>query len=206
MYDDLTTRQAAILDFIKSEIRVKGYPPAVREIGQAMGLNSPSTVHSHLMTLEQLGYIRRDQNKPRALEVLDGDISPALSLKEMVDIPILGTIHAGLPTFAEENFEDTFPLPLQYLYSNKRLFMLHVTGDSMVEAGIENGDLLIVEEATVAQNGEIVVALVEDEATVKTFFKEQDHIRLQPENSTMPPIFVKEAHIIGKPIGLFRRF
>lgn len=206
VYKDLTNRQAAILDFIKSEIKTKGYPPAVREIGLAVGLSSPSTVHAHLTTLEQLGYLKRDQSKPRALEVRDDSASPTLSMKEMVDVPILGVIHAGLPTFAEENFEDTFPIPLQYVHSNKQLFMLHVLGESMIEAGIEDGDLLIVEESATARNGEIVVAIMEDEATVKTFYRENNHIRLQPENSAMEPIIVEDARIIGKPIGLFRRF
>jgi repressor LexA len=127
-------------------------------------------------------------------------------MKEMVDVPILGVIHAGLPTFAEENFEDTFPIPLQYIHSNKQLFMLNVAGDSMIEAGIEDGDLLIVEEAATAKSGEIVVAIMGDEATVKTFYRENNHIRLQPENSAMAPIIIEEVRIIGKPIGLFRRF
>jgi repressor LexA len=205
-YNDLTKRQATILDFIKEEIKAKGYPPAVREIGQAVGLSSPSTVHAHLTTLEQLGYLKRDQNKPRALGVKGNDAPATVSIKEMVDVPILGVIHAGLPTFAEENFEDTFPMPLQYVHSNKQLFMLHVVGDSMIEAGIENGDLLIVEEAVTARNGEIVVAVMDDEATVKTFYRENGHVRLQPENSSMEPIIVEDARIIGKPIGLFRRF
>ena len=205
-YDDLTNRQAAILDFIKGEIKAKGYPPAVREIGEAVGLSSPSTVHAHLTTLEQLGYIRRDQSKPRALEVRLDEAPSTISMKEMVDIPILGVIHAGLPAFADENFEDTFPVPLQYVQSNRQLFMLHVSGDSMIEAGIEDGDLLIVEESATARNGEIVVAIIEDEATVKTFYRENGQIRLQPENSAMEPIIVEDARIMGKPIGLFRRF
>ena len=205
-HGDLSDRQGAILDFIKREIKNKGYPPAVREIGQAVGLSSPSTVHAHLMTLEQLGYLKRDQSKSRALEVRDDDTTSTFSMKEMVDVPILGVIHAGLPTFAEENFEDTFPIPLQYVHSNKQLFMLHVAGDSMIDAGIEDGDLLIVEDASIAKNGEIVVAIMEDEATVKTFYREHGHIRLQPENSTMEPIIVEDARVIGKPIGLFRRF
>lgn len=207
VYNDLTARQAAILDYIKREIKVKGYPPAVREIGDAVGLSSPSTVHAHLNTLEQLGYIRRDQSKPRALEVFDNDSTSALSLKEMVEVPILGSIHAGLPALAEENFEDIFPIPLDYLgNSNKQLFMLHVVGESMIEAGIEHNDLLVVEEAVAARNGEIVVALIDDETTVKTFYRENGHIRLQPENSTMEPIIVTDAQVIGKPIALFRRF
>lgn len=204
-YDDLSARQAAILDYIKREIKLKGYPPAVREIGEAVGLSSPSTVHAHLNTLEQLGYIRRDQSKPRALEVFDSD--SAMSLKEMVQVPILGTIHAGLPAYAEENFEDVFPIPLDFLGKAKnQLFMLHVVGESMIEAGIEHGDLLVVEEAVTARNGEIVVALVEDDTTVKTFYRENGHIRLQPENSSMEPIIVEDAQVIGKPIALFRKF
>lgn len=207
VYNDLTARQAAILDYIKLEIKTKGYPPAVREIGSAVGLSSPSTVHSHLNTLEQLGYIRRDQSKPRALEVLDDGSMLDFPVKEMVDVPILGSICAGQPAFAEENFEDIFPIPLDFLGSpNKQLFMLHVVGESMIEAGIEHGDLLVVEEAVTARNGEIVVALVDDDTTVKTFYREQGHIRLQPENSSMEPIIVADAKVIGKPIALFRRF
>lgn len=205
-YDDLTARQAGILDYIKQEISKKGYPPAVREIGEAVGLSSPSTVHSHLNTLEQLGYIRRDQSKPRALEVLDGENFSAFPAKEMVQVPILGSINAGMPALAEENFEDIFPLPLEYLGNSKhQLFMLHVQGESMIEAGIEHGDLLVVEEAVTARNGDIVVALMDNETTVKTFYRENGHIRLQPENSGMAPIIVAEAQIIGKPIALFRR-
>lgn len=204
-YIDLNNRQAAILDFIKQEILDKGYPPSVREICEAVGLNSPSTVHSHLNTLERKGYIRRDALKPRALEVLDGS-APAGSRREMVEVPILGQISAGLPALAEENFEDSFPIPLDYLHSNKSLFMLRVHGDSMIEVGIENNDLLIVEEAETARNGDIVVALVDDEATVKTFYRETNRFRLQPENRTMEPIYVDTCQIIGKPIGLFRRF
>jgi len=205
-YINLNSRQAAILDYIKQEIREKGYPPAVREICEAVGLNSPSTVHSHLNTLEKKGYIRRDPLKPRALEVLDNS-EPASSIRrEMVEVPILGQISAGLPVLAEENFEDFFPLPLDYLHSNKPLFMLRVQGESMIEVGIENGDLLIVEKTETARNGEIVVALVSDEATVKTFYRETNRIRLQPENRTMAPIYVDNCQIIGKPIGLFRHF
>ncbi len=203
-YENLTKRQAAILDFIKQEIKEKGYPPAVREIGLAVGLSSPSTVHSHLHNLELLGYIRRDKSKPRALEILDS--SSPLPSHEIVEIPILGSIQAGLPALAEENLEDTFPMPLDYVQSNKQLFMLHVKGESMIEVGIFDGDLLIVEEATTARNGEIVVAMVDDDATVKTFYKEDNYIRLQPENSAMEDIIVDDAKIIGKPIGLFRRF
>ncbi|MCL2496215.1 MAG: transcriptional repressor LexA [Clostridiales bacterium] len=205
-HNDLTARQAAIFDYIKQEISQKGYPPAVREIGEAVGLSSPSSVHAHLNTLEQLGYIRRDQSKPRALEVLDGDNNSAFPQKEMVQVPILGSIAAGMPALAEENFEDIFPIPLEYLGNSKRqLFMLHVKGESMIEVGIEHGDLLVVEEAITARNGDIVVALIDNEATVKTFYRENGYIRLQPENSGMEPIIVADTQVIGKPIALFRR-
>ncbi|MDO4582167.1 MAG: transcriptional repressor LexA [Bacillota bacterium] len=208
-YIDLNARQAAILDFIKQEIQDKGYPPAVREICEAVGLNSPSTVHAHLHTLELKGYIRRDPMKPRALEVLGGNAalpSSSFSSREMVEVPLLGRISAGQPAFAEENVEDTFPIPLDFLNSNKQLFMLRVHGESMIEVGIENGDLLIVEHADTARNGEIVVALIDDEATVKTFYREINRYRLQPENHSMQPIYTDHCTIIGKPIGLFRRF
>lgn len=204
-YIDLNARQAAILDYIKAEIRSKGYPPSVREICEAVQLSSPSTVHAHLATLEKKGYIRRDPQKPRALEVLEDNENPFYHQHEMVDVPILGKINAGLPALAEENFEDTFPVPLDYVRSNKQLYMLRVNGESMIEAGIYDGDYLIVEEAHTAKNGEIVVALIDDEATVKTFYKEQNQYRLQPENQTMEPIYVQELSIIGKPIALFRR-
>lgn len=207
-YLDLNPRQSAILDYIKQEIQNRGYPPSVREIGDAVNLNSPSTVHAHLNTLEKKGYIRRDALKSRGLEVLDD--SPALpghrSGREMVCAPILGKISAGLPAFAEEDFEETFPIPLDFLHTTKQVFMLHVKGESMIEVGIEDGDLLIVEEAQTARNGEIVVALIDDEATVKTFYREPTRFRLQPENRTMEPIYVDNLKIIGKPIGLFRRF
>ncbi|MBQ6807601.1 MAG: transcriptional repressor LexA [Firmicutes bacterium] len=206
-YLGLTKRQSAILDYIKSEILKRGYPPSVREIGEAVGLSSPSTVHAHLNALETKGYIRRDPQKPRALEVLDNSSQPTfVQQHEMVDVPLLGKISAGLPAFAEENIEEYFPLPLDYVNSNKPLFMLRVHGESMIEAGISHGDLLIVESAKTARSGEMVVALIDDEATVKTFYHEGNRIRLQPENSSMAPIFVDHCEIIGKPIGLFRRF
>ena len=205
-YIGLTNRQAAILDYIKTEIQTKGYPPAVREICEAVGLSSPSTVHAHLNTLESKGYIRRDPQKPRALEVLDSSQPTFISSHEIVDIPLLGKINAGLPAFAEENIEEYFPLPLDYFHSNRSLFMLRVNGESMIEAGILHGDLLIVESAQTAHNGDIVVALIDDEATVKTFYREENRIRLQPENSTMEPIYVDHCEIIGKPIGLMRHF
>ncbi len=205
-YMGLTERQAAILDFIITEISAKGYPPSVREIGEAIGLNSPSTVHSHLATLEQKGYIRRDKSKPRALEVTFETGSSSLSFKEMVEVPILGQVSAGLPIFADENLEDTFPMPLSFIHSKENLFMLRVKGESMIEAGILDGDLVIVEQTNQVRNGEIAVVLVGDEATVKTFYKAANHIRLQPENSSMEPIIVQEAEVLGRVIGLFRRF
>jgi len=208
-YFDLSSRQAAILNYIKKEIKDKGYPPSVREIGEAIGLSSSSTVHTHLTTLEQKGYIRRDQSKPRALEVTEKASpeidAPSVSLKEMVDVPIIGKISAGQPILAQENFEDTFPIPIGFVPSNRDLFMLTVSGESMIEAGIFDGDLIIVEHTPTARNGEIVVALIDDEATVKTFYRENGHIRLQPENSSMEPIIVPNAEILGKVIGLFRK-
>jgi repressor LexA len=203
MYEDLSERQVSILDYIKSEIRKKGYPPSVREIGEAVGLSSSSTVHGHLNVLEQKGYIRRDPTKPRAIEVTDGDSCHIL--KEMVNIPIVGKITAGQPILAVENIEDTFPVPLDFIGSNNDLFMLQVSGDSMIEAGIFDGDYVIVEKKEFAQNGDIVAALIDDEATIKRFFKEGGHFRLQPENRFMSPIIVNEVKVLGKVVGLFRR-
>lgn len=205
-YVKLTKRQAMILDYIKAEIQRKGYPPSVREIAEAVGLSSPSTVHAHLNALETKGYIRRDPLKPRALEVLGGKQPTFPQNHEMIDVPIVGKISAGLPAFADEQIEEYFPLPLDYFHASNPLFILRVNGESMIEAGIHNGDMLIVESAKTAYNGEIVVALIDDEATVKTFYREYGRIRLQPENSTMEPIYVDHCEIIGKPIGLMRRF
>jgi repressor LexA len=210
-YIDLSTRQGQILDFIKKEIQEKGYPPTVREISKALGLSSPSTVHSHLAKLEEKGYIRRDKTKPRAMEVI-ADTTPNYNIpffqqsseREMVDIPIVGRVSAGLPIFADENIEDTLTLPFDFVQSNNQLFILRVSGESMIEAGIFDGDLLIVEKTPYAQNGQIVVALIDDEATVKTFYKGKDHIRLQPENSSMAPIIVPHADILGRVIALYR--
>ncbi|MCR4963891.1 MAG: transcriptional repressor LexA [Firmicutes bacterium] len=206
-YLDLNPRQAQILEFIKQNIKAKGYPPSVREIGEAIGLSSPSTVQAHLNTLEKKGYISRGKSKKRAIE-LSGEAAPDIPpvQKEMVEIPIVGQISAGLPLLATENIEDYFPAPLDYIHSNKELFILRVHGESMIEAGIFDGDLLIVEKASTAMNGEIVVAMIEDEATVKTFYREENRIRLQPENSSMQPIYAIDVKIIGKPIGLYRRF
>ncbi len=205
---DLNPRQAEILKYIKRNIQLKGYPPSVREIGDAIGLSSPSTVQAHLNALEKKGYISRGKSKKRAIEInADPSASEFLPIKkEMVDIPVVGQISAGMPLLAAENIEDYFPAPLDYLHSNKELFMLRVHGESMIEVGICDGDLLIVEKTSSATNGEIVVALIEDEATVKTFYKEENRIRLQPENSAMQPIYAIDVKIIGKPIGLYRRF
>lgn len=202
MYVDLSSRQIAILEFIKQEIRAKGYPPSVREIGEAVGLSSSSTVHGHLAQLEDKGYIRRDPTKPRAIEVLDG--SEGLAKKEMVSVPVVGKVTAGQPILAVENVEDTFPLPVDFV-GNDVVFILSVQGDSMVEAGILDGDYILVRQQRIARNGDIVVALLEDEATVKTFYKENDYIRLQPENSSLEPIIVNDVSIIGKVVGVFRK-
>lgn len=201
----LSPRQEEILNFIKSEIQRKGYPPSVREIGKAVGLSSSSTVHSHLTSLENKGYIRRDPTKPRALEVLDYRPTelPTVS-KKVRNIPLIGKIAAGLPLLAQENIEDTFPLPLEFA-QDENCFMLKVEGESMTQAGIMPGDYVIVKQQSVAENGNIVVALLGEEATVKTFFREEDTIRLQPQNPYMEPIRTKEVKILGKVIGVLRR-
>lgn len=197
----ITDKQREILEYIKETILGKGYPPAVREICEAVHLKSTSSVHSHLETLEKNGYIRRDPTKPRTIEILDDDF--ALTRREMVQVPIIGTVAAGAPILADENIEDYMPIPVEML-PNKEVFMLKVKGDSMIEAGIFNGDRVIVAKESTATNGEIVVALVDDSATVKTFYKEDGHIRLQPENASMDPIILDDVQIIGKVIGLFR--
>lgn len=202
MVQDLSQRQIAILEFIKQEIRKKGYPPSVREIGDAVGLLSSSTVHGHLQTLEEKGYIRRDPTKPRAIEILDGS-SPNESGKRVVHVPIVGKVTAGQPILAVENIEDTFPIPAD-LVREESVFMLKVQGDSMIEAGILDGDYIVVRQQQTARNGEIVVAMIGEEATVKRFFKEKTLIRLQPENSSMDPIYSQDAKVIGKVIGVFR--
>ncbi len=202
MYPDLSLRQTKILEFIKQEIRKKGYPPAVREIGEAVGLLSSSTVHGHLQTLEDKGYIRRDPTKPRAIEILDSS-SDVLEGKKVVHIPVVGRVAAGQPILAVENIEGTFPLPAD-LVRQDNVFVLKVQGESMIDAGIFDGDFIVVRQQNVARNGEIVVALIEDEATVKRFFKERTLIRLQPENSSMEPIYSQDVSILGKVIGVFR--
>jgi repressor LexA len=202
MYPDLSVRQTRILEFIKAEIRKKGYPPAVREIGEAVGLLSSSTVHGHLQTLEDKGYIRRDPTKPRAIEILDSS-SDLLDNKKVVHVPIIGRVTAGQPILAVENVEGTFPLPAD-LVTHDNVFMLRVQGESMIEAGILNGDLIIVRQQNEARNGEIVVAMIGEEATVKRFFKERTLIRLQPENSSMEPIYSQDVTILGKVVGVYR--
>lgn len=198
---DRSDKQSEILEFIKREISDRGYPPSVREICNAVGLRSTSTVHGHLERLEKKGFIRRDPTKPRAIEILD----EFQIKKEIVNIPIVGKVTAGQPMLAVENIDDVFPVPMDYLMSNRQTFMLRVQGESMIEAGIHDSDLLIVEQRSTADNGDIVVALIDDEATVKTFYKEDGYIRLQPENSSMSPILVRDVIILGKVIGLFRR-
>lgn len=203
MPEALTERQRQILQFIKDEIRTKGYPPSVREIGEALGLSSSSTVHGHMTRLEEKGYIRRDPTKPRAIEVLDGSTT---QLRRIIAVPVVGRVTAGQPILAQENIEEHFPLPADFVRADEsELFFLTVQGDSMVEAGILDGDLVLVKRQQHANNGDIVVALIEDEATVKRFFKEQDHIRLQPENRFMDPIIVPDCQVLGKVVGLVRR-
>ncbi|HYF92023.1 MAG TPA: transcriptional repressor LexA [Symbiobacteriaceae bacterium] len=203
MPDGLTERQRQVLQFIKEEIRAKGYPPSVREIGEAIGLSSSSTVHGHMARLEEKGFIRRDPTKPRAIEVLDETF--ALPRKRTVNVPVVGRVTAGLPIFADQNIEDHFPLPADFVRGDETdLFFLTVQGDSMIEAGILDGDYVLVRRQQSATNGEIVVALIEDEATVKRFYKEQGHIRLQPENRFMDPIIVPNAQILGRVVGLIR--
>lgn len=197
----ISSKQQEILDYIKENILQKGYPPSVREICEAVKLKSTSSVHSHLETLEKNGYIRRDPTKPRTIEILDDSFG--LSRRELVNVPIVGNVAAGEPILAEQNIEGYFPVPPEYLH-NKTTFMLKVRGDSMVNVGIYDGDLILVEEQQTASNNEIIVALVEDGATVKRFFKENGHYRLQPENDYMEPIIVDQVSILGRVIGLFR--
>lgn len=197
-------KQIEIYEFIKEQIIEKGYPPSVREICKGVGLSSTSSVHGHLSKLEKKGLIRRDSTKPRTIEILKEPIVP----KEMVNIPILGKVTAGTPILAVENIEDTFPISLNFIPSNKDLFMLKISGESMIDAGILDGDLAIIEKTNTAKNGEIVVALIDNEVTLKRFFKEDEHIRLQPENKNMDPIILEDdgVSIVGKLAGIFRRY
>jgi len=202
---DLTERQRQILDFIKAEMRRKGYPPTVRDIGEAVGLSSSSTVHSHLSALEAKGLIRRDPSKPRALEVLGHDQEPRVTeMRGVVQLPVLGAVAAGTPMLAEENIEQMIPLPTDVVREDST-FVLRVKGDSMMNAGILDGDLVVVKQQETAKNGEIVVARIEDEATVKRFFKEKGHIRLQPENDAFEPIISVEVQVLGKVVGVLRK-
>ena len=200
-YGKISDKQREILEYIKNEILNKGYPPAVREICEAVHLKSTSSVHSHLETLEKNGYIRRDPTKPRAIEILDDDFN--LTRREIVNVPMLGQVAAGEPILATENIENYFPIPAEFM-PNKDTFMLRVKGESMINAGILNGDSVLVKQQPNAENGDIVVALVDDSATVKTFYKENGHFRLQPENDTMDPIIVDECTVLGKVFGVFR--
>lgn len=202
---DLSDKQQIILDFLRQEISTKGYPPSVREICNAVGLKSTSTVHAHLEKLERLGYIRRDPTKPRAIEILDGN-DVYIQNNNIIKAPIIGQVSAGQPILAFEDIQDYFPLPLNYFNSNKEIFLLKIDGESMIEAGILDGDYVIVEKQPTANNGEIVVALIDDSATVKRFYKKNGYIKLQPENSSMEPIIVSDCKILGKVIGVFRRY
>jgi len=202
-YGKITSKQKEILEFMKNEILSKGYPPAVREICEAVNLKSTSSVHSHLETLEKNGYIRRDPAKPRAIEIVDENFN--LTRREIVNVPIVGTVTAGQPILAVENIESYFPIPMDYM-PNQETFMLKVKGESMINAGIFDGDTILVQKQSHAKNGDFVVALIEDSVTIKTFYKEKDHYRLQPENDYMDPIIVPEVEILGKVIGLFRMF
>lgn len=201
-YGKITKKQTEILEYIKSEILNRGFPPAVREICEAVNLKSTSSVHSHLETLEKNGYIRRDPTKPRAIEIIDDNFN--LVRREVVNVPIVGRVAAGEPILAVENIESYFPIPAEFM-PNVQTFMLTVQGESMINAGIFDGDQILVQEQSVANNGDMVVALVEDSATVKTFYKEDGYYRLQPENDNMDPIIVRgELQILGKVIGVFR--
>lgn len=202
-YGKITPKQQEILDYIKSQILNKGYPPAVREICEAVHLKSTSSVHSHLESLEKNGYIKRDPTKPRAIEIVDDSFN--LSRREIVNIPVIGTVTAGQPILATENIEGYFPLLSEDIPRGES-FMLKVKGESMINVGIYDGDQIIVRRQPTAENGNIVVALIDDSATVKTYYKEDGHFRLQPENDTMDPIIVPDLTILGKVIGLYRRY
>ena len=210
--DSLNKREKAILKFIEKNIEKNGYPPSVREIGKAVGLKSTATVHGYLTALADKGYIKKENQKGRTLKLLKGGLAEnnepyekeVYSGREMVDVPVIGKITAGEPILAVENITDKFPIPLDFVGTSES-FMLTVRGESMIEAGILDGDYILVRRQNVVENGEIAVALIEDEATVKTFYKEKDHIRLQPQNPTMDPIIVPNCEILGKVTGVFRK-
>lgn len=209
---ETTRKEKAILKFIEEQVKANGYPPSVREIGKAIGLSSTATVHGYLAKLEKQGFIKKEDKKGRTLKVIKGTDGKPIqesnknfyTQKEMVEVPVIGKITAGQPILAVENVTDTFPIPIDFV-GNSDSFMLTVRGESMIEAGILDGDYILVKKQSNANNGEIVVALIEDEATVKTFYKEKDHIRLQPENHTMDPIIVPNCQILGKVAGVFRK-
>ena len=209
---ETTRKEKAILKFIEEQVKANGYPPSVREIGKAIGLSSTATVHGYLAKLEKQGFIKKEDKKGRTLKVIKGTDGKPLqesnknfyTQKEMVEVPVIGKITAGQPILAVENVTDTFPIPIDFV-GNCDSFMLTVRGESMIEAGILDGHYILVKKQSNANNGEIVVALIEDEATVKTFYKEKDHIRLQPENHTMDPIIVPNCQILGKVAGVFRK-
>ena len=202
-YGKISDKQREILEYIKAEILNRGYPPAVREICEAVKLKSTSSVHAHLETLEKNGYIRRDPTKPRAIEIVDENFN--LTRREMVNVPIVGKVAAGEPILAVENIENYFPIPAEFM-PNEQTFILQVQGESMINAGILDGDYILVQQQSTANDGDMVVALIDDSATVKTFYKENGYYRLQPENDFMDPIIVSEVMIMGKVIGTFRFF
>ena len=205
-YEGLSGKQIKILQYIKDELTLRGYPPSIREICKAVGLSSTSSVHAHLNTLEDKGYIKKGTNKRRALELIDiDDICSDMPKKEIINLPIIGTVTAGSPILAVENIDDTLPISIDFV-GNKESYVLKVKGESMIEAGILDGDYVIVNSQHTAKNGDIVVALIGDEATVKTFYKEKDHIRLQPQNSSMDPILIKEPYILGVVKAIVRKY
>ncbi|MDQ7110305.1 MULTISPECIES: transcriptional repressor LexA [Staphylococcus] len=203
---ELTKRQNEIFEYIKHTVHSKGYPPSVREIGEAVGLASSSTVHGHLSRLEEKGYIKRDPTKPRAIEIVTEQLGETLNMESTIHVPVIGKVTAGIPITAVENVEEYFPLPEHFTSThNSDIFILNVVGDSMIEAGILDGDKVIVRSQTIAENGDIIVAMTEEnEATVKRFYKEKTRYRLQPENSTMSPIYLDQVAVLGKVVGLFR--
>ncbi|AYX89744.1 transcriptional repressor LexA [Staphylococcus cohnii] len=203
---ELTKRQNEIFEYIKQTVHSKGYPPSVREIGEAVGLASSSTVHGHLSRLEEKGYIKRDPTKPRAIEIVTEQLGETVNMESTIHVPVIGKVTAGIPITAVENVEEYFPLPEHFTSThNSDIFILNVVGDSMIEAGILDGDKVIVRSQTIAENGDIIVAMTEDnEATVKRFYKEKTRYRLQPENSTMSPIYLDQVAVLGKVVGLFR--
>jgi len=202
--EDLTGRQAKILEYLVDTLRKRGYPPSVREIGSAVGLSSSSTVHAHLAQLEAKGFIKRNPTRSRAIELVDKALYSRPS-KETLNVPLVGRVTAGTPVLASENIEDYFPIPTEFVGAGE-FFMLRVRGDSMIQAGILDGDHVIVRKQDTAENGDIVVALVNgDEATVKRLYREKDHVRLQPENPHMDPIVAVDVRVLGKVVGLVRK-